>query len=339
MKRRNVTKAIAITLPLIMGCASSKRVSVQSAKREIVKPKRLMPGDTIGLISPGSSLSDEALEKCVSNLEESGFKVKTGKYWKNQYGYLAGTDKERLHDLHAMFADDTVDGIWCARGGYGCSRLLPYIDYNLIKQNPKVLIGYSDITALLNAIHQRTGLVTFHGPVASSDFNDYSRDGWKNVLMNPQPSLEIKQSETAEIVEINTGKASGALVGGNLTLFAAMCGTPYQVDMKGKLVFIEDVGEKPYKIDRMLTQLLQASGIGDASGIILGTFNDCEPDEGDRSLSLMECIEDRLGSLNIPVVSGYSFGHISEQFTLPIGVEATIDASSGVLKYQEASVL
>ncbi|MCL4123404.1 UNVERIFIED_CONTAM: hypothetical protein GTU68_006732 [Idotea baltica] len=338
MKRRNVTKAIAISLPLAVGCASYSKGVVQSASNQKVKPKRLKEGDTIGLIAPGSSLSEAALEKCISNLEGVGFKVKTGKHWKNQYGYLAGTDKERLYDIHSMFADDTVDGIWCARGGYGCTRLLPYLDYNLIKRNPKILIGYSDITALLNAIYQQTGLVTFHGPVGSSEFNDYSLDGWKEVLMNPESSLDIEHSSTAEIVEIFSGKAQGTLVGGNLTLLAAMCGTPYQVDMKDKLVFIEDVGEKPYKIDRMLTQLLQASSLDQASGIILGTFNDCEPDEDDRSLSLIQCFEDRLGSMNIPISSGFSFGHISEQFTLPIGVEALFDASKGKLRFVESGV-
>ena len=209
----------------------------------------------------------------------------------------------------------------------------------MIKRNPKVFIGYSDITALLNAIYQRTGLIGFHGPVASSDFNGYTVDGWNNVLLYPETQFSVPNTDSAEIQTINSGEAEGVLVGGNLTLLAAMCGTPYQVDMKDKIVFIEDVGEKPYKIDRMLTQLRQASGLEDARAVILGTFNDCEPDEGDQSLSLLECLQDRLGSLNIPVCLGYSFGHISEQFTLPIGIESTMNATTGTLNFNEKAVL
>ncbi|MFT4568081.1 MAG: muramoyltetrapeptide carboxypeptidase [Saprospiraceae bacterium] len=338
MNRRSVTKAIALSLPLSVGCASQKDV-VQTKGVDIIKPRRLKPGDTIGLISPGSSLSDAALEKCVANLEKAGFRVKPGRHWKEQHGYLAGIDKVRLEDIHAMFEDDSVDGVWCARGGYGCSRLLPYLDYNLIKRNPKVLIGYSDITALINSIYKETGLIGFHGPVASSEFNEFSTDGIRNLLQTPLDEYQLSNAENHQIEILKEGRANGRLVGGNLTLLASMCGTLYQVEMKDKLVFIEDVGEKPYRIDRMLTQLLQSSRLSEAAGIILGRFNDCEPDEGDRSLSLRECLIDRLGGLNIPIALGFSFGHISEQFTIPVGVMATFDTQAKTLLLNEAAVL
>lgn len=314
--------------------------------KKCIKPNALSPGDTIGLITPSSSITDEKLEKAISNMKLLGLKVKLGKHIKSINGYLAGTDEQRLEDLHNMFADDEVDGIWCIRGGYGVGRILPKINYKLIKKNPKVLIGYSDITALLLAVHQETGLIGFHGPLASSDFTDYSVKHLKGVLMNPQMSYTIghamdsddSKDKTYHSKVIRIGKAKGELTGGNLTLLAAAIGTNFQPTFKNKLVFIEDIGEKPYRLDRMFTQLLQGTDLHKAAGIILGVFEDCEAKESDRSLSLMEMFDDRLGHLNMPIIYGLSFGHIKNHMTLPVGIEAEMDTAKRTVRLIEKGV-
>jgi len=248
--------------------------------------------------------------------------------------------------LHFMFENPKIDGIWCIRGGYGCGRLLPEIDYSLIRKNPKPLIGYSDVTALLQAIYCETGLIGFHGPVAVSDFTDYTIEQFKSILMEPKAPLQLKNAPENDKTEgsafqtkiINSGKAKGQIAGGNLSLLASLAGTKYQLDAKNKIVFLEDIGERPYRIDRMFTQLLQACKLGEAAGIALGIFDDCEAKQGSDSLTLMETFEDRLGNLGIPVIYGLSFGHIDNQFTFPIGVEAELDTDNQTITLLESAV-
>lgn len=320
--------------------------NTNTSMKKCLKPKSLAPGDTIGLITPSSSITEAKLKKAIANMKMLGLKVKLGKHIKAINGYLAGTDEQRLEDLHNMFADDEVDGIWCIRGGYGVGRILPKINYKLIKKNPKVLIGYSDITALLLAIYQETGLIGFHGPLASSDFTDYSVKHLKGVLMNPQMSYTIGHAMDSDDSKdkayhskvIRAGKAKGELTGGNLTLLAAAVGTDFQPKFKNKLVFIEDIGERPYRLDRMFTQILQGTDLEKSAGIILGVFEDCEAKESDRSLSLMEMFEDRLGHLNMPIIYGLSFGHIKNHMTLPVGIEAEMDTAKRTIKLKSQAV-
>jgi len=336
----------------LMGLASSTIAPIiyhnntNTFMKKCLKPKPLSLGDTIGLITPSSSITEKKLEKAISNMKMLGLKVKLGKHIKAINGYLAGTDEQRLEDLHHMFADDEVDGIWCIRGGYGVGRILPKINYKLIKKNPKVLIGYSDITALLLAVHQKTGLICFHGPVASSDFTDYTVKHLKGILMNPQMSYTIDYPEennaftesTYRTKVLRVGKAKGELTGGNLTLLAAAVGTDFQPKFKNRLVFIEDIGEQPYRLDRMFTQLLQGTDLHKAAGIVLGVFADCEAKEGDRSLSLMEMFRDRLGHLEMPIIYGLSVGHIKNHMTLPVGIEAEMDTEKMTIRLLERSV-
>ncbi len=274
-----------------------------------------------------------------------GLHVKWAKNLNRAYGYLAGRDPQRLKDLHAMFRDPQVQAIWCIRGGYGTSRLLPFLDYELIRRNPKVLVGFSDITALLNAIRQRTGLVCFHGPVGSSEFSDYTLGQIRKILFQPAASQFIFPSTkepgdgtTRHAFPIRPGKAEGELVGGNLSLMAALCGTPFQPDVEGKIVFLEEVGEKPYRIDRMLTQLRQSLPLERTAGIMLGKFAGCAPEKGDMSLSLEETLYDRLRDLKIPVGYGFPFGHIRDQCTLPVGGRASIDAKRMTVEILEQVV-
>ena len=339
MNRRSFYQHLGLAIPSLFLLQAEKR------KKRIL-PRALQKGDTVGLITPGSYLSDEGLEKAIKNVESLGLKVKLGKHIRAKRGFNAGTDKQRLEDLHAMFADNEVQAVWAARGGYGCSRLLPKIDYRLIQKNPKILIGYSDVTALLNAIYHKTGLVGFHGPVGASDFTPYTVSHLEAMLMSTNDGYTIdtaveqrKNHEIAyQLKDIKSGTAEGVLVGGNLSLLAAMAGTGYLPPLKGKILFLEEIGEKPYRVDRMLTQLRQAWKLDEAEAIICGVFADCEPEEGDHSLSLLETIEDRLGDLGLPLVYGLSFGHINSQCTLPVGVEVSINTYTHKITLLESAV-
>ncbi|MCP9237321.1 LD-carboxypeptidase [Lewinella sp. JB7] len=296
------------------------------APRRRIFPNRLHRGDTVGLITPGSYLTDDGLERAYRQIEELGLRVKPGKNIREERGFLAGTDTQRLDDLHAMFADPEVKGIWAGRGGYGCGRLLPELNYRLIEEHPKVLLGYSDITALLNAITLRTGLVTYHGPVGSTDLSQYTRQQLINAVMQEGQYADIRPVDEDQAAYVITpGQASGTLWGGNLSLLASVAGTDYAPPVRGSLLFVEDIGEKPYRIDRMLTQLRQAWPLEEAAGIVLGVFADCEADADDRSLTLRETLTDRLGDLGIPVAYGFPIGHVDHMSTLPVGATAYLD--------------
>jgi len=345
MKRRELLKGAAM-LPFLAQFVFGE--SRRSSDKKIIKPKRLAKGDTVAVIAPSSGVEPEGFEKAIQNLDGLGFKTKVGKYARAKNGFLAGTDKQRLDDLHQAFGDAEIKAVWCVRGGYGASRFLPDLDFNLVKKNPKIFIGYSDITALHTAIHQNTGLVTFHGPVAASTYSDYVKNHVVNVLMNPSAPYKIelspaniaKESNLFKTQTITPGKCRGELIGGNLSLLTALAGTPFALrNMKGKLLFIEDVGEQPYRIDRMLTQLRQTVDLRQLAGIALGVFEGCNPKDATASQSLIEVLKDRLGDLGVPVIYGLSFGHIRDQFTLPVGIEAELDTEKATMTFLETGVV
>jgi muramoyltetrapeptide carboxypeptidase len=328
-RRRFLKKTLAgslLPLPFIAMNQANNQTSEDAQNR--IKPRRLREGDIVGIVAPGSPFSEEQLQKTLANLTALGLVPKLATNLKATLGYLAGTDQQRLDDLHSMFSDKEVAAIWCLRGGYGTARLLPHLNYRLIRRNPKPLIGYSDITALLNAIHQETGLVCFHGPVGASDFSPFTVAGLRGALMDvPQGPLLLPAPNRQQAVPrtLVGGTARGRLAGGNLSLVAALCGTPWQLPVKGRILFLEDVGEKPYRIDRMLTQLRQACPLEKAKAIVLGTFSDCQATDS-PSQTIEEVFADRLGNLGVPVCYGLPFGHITDQLTLPIGAEAELDA-------------
>ena len=346
MKRRNFISAIgAVSASLFL---PQKNVFADSSPKTI-KPKRLNSGDTIGLVSPGGFITEDQLEESKTNITSLGFSVVVAKNILHTNGYFAGTDKERAEDLHEMFGNKKVNGIVCVRGGYGCSRTLDFLDFDLIKRNPKVLIGYSDITALLYGIYAQTGLVGFHGPVATSTFNEFSVNYFKSVLMNPKAKTILQsaaedagKSEYKPFV-IRHGKTTGKLVGGNLSIVASLIGTKYDVDTKGKIIFLEEVGEEPYRVDRMLTQMIQSGKFKQAAGIALGVFSKCEskPDQSgiSNSFTLTEVLLERLFQLKIPVLYGLSFGHIVNKFTLPFGINAELDVDNQSLTLLEKAVV
>ncbi len=350
MDRRHFGKTVAMgTGGLLMSSVGIHTSGTSTSQKEKIKAAPLNPGDTVGLIAPASSFDSKRYERAVENISKCGFRLLEGRYLHRQKGYLAGTDRERLYDLHDMFRNPKVRGIWCLRGGYGTTRLLEKIDYRLLRENPKVFAGFSDITALLNAFSLKSGLVGFHSPVAASELTDYNKNHFL-PLISGQSEFPMKLESAKDQGEnrrgrtefrtftISGGRATGKLTGGNLSLLASLCGTPYLGSFKDRIVFIEDVGEKPYKIDRMLTQLLQATDLKSAAGIAFGICNACDKEKGSRSLSLEETLRDRIEKLEIPAVYGLSFGHIKNQFTLPVGIEAELDADRKWLHLLESPV-
>lgn len=334
-----------VTLATAASTLSAAPVSRTIAK-PIVKPKRLSEGDTVGLVLPASAVFEaDRIAVAKEQLEAMRLNVVIGAHAYDRHGYFAGKDRDRADDLNRMFANDRIAGVVCYTGGWGSPRVLPYLDYDLIARKPKVLIGYSDITALLNAIHQRTGLITFHGPVASSSFDPYSLDNFKRMLMSPEPfgllaSPEKKPTElidrTNRVLKLAPGKTTGRLAGGNLTLLASLMGTPYEIETEGRLLFAEDVREQLYRIDRMLTQLALGGKFDRMAGFIFGRCSECNFDG--PSFSLEDILRDRFGNGPKPAISGLSFGHIEQKLTIPVGAMATLDADAGTLSVDEGAV-
>jgi muramoyltetrapeptide carboxypeptidase len=342
--------AAAALLPSLPSAAAPARRPRHPASRmkHLIKPPRLRQGGLVGLIAPGGHTSDRAIDKAVRNIEALGFKVKPGANLREVHGNYAGEVRQRLDDLHAMFADPDVEAIWCIRGGSGCISLLAHLDYKLIRANPKVLLGYSDITALHLAIHRHAGLVTFHGPVASSTMSDYSSEHMLAVLMDPQPNYTIPMAleNSRRAVDaphfamrtVHGGLATGPLVGGNLSLVSALAGTPYAADFRNSILFLEEVNEAPYRIDRWMTQLDLSVGLAKAAGVMIGICEECGPEHEDISLTLDQTFDLHLQPLKIPAVTGYSIGHIRNQFTIPMGMRATLDTERQTVTLLEPAV-
>jgi muramoyltetrapeptide carboxypeptidase len=298
---------------------------------KILKPPALKKGDVIGIVSPASSPDDfTRIEQGVKYLESLGYRVKLGKHIFKRYGYLSSTDDERADDLNEMFADEKVKAIICVRGGYGTPRLLDKVDYNLIKKKPKIFVGYSDITALQLAIFKKTGLVTFSGPMLAvdiySNFDSFAEDFFWRILTSREKKIEIKNPNGVELNTLKSGKATGTLLGGNLSLIASIMGTKYQPSFNDSVLVIEDIGEEPYRIDRYLSQLKNSDVLYKINACILGQFTDCAPKEPEKSLTLEQIFNDYLGNLRIPVISNLSYGHIPRKLTLPLGARVRVDA-------------
>ncbi len=304
-----------------------------------IKPKLLRYGDVIGIIAPASPVSEEKIEEAMDILRSLGYRVKLGKSARKEYGYLAGNDQERAGDFEQMFLDSEVKAIFCLRGGYGSSRLLDKIDYEKIRCHPKIFVGYSDITALHTAIHQFTGLITFHGPMAAEladRSNEQSLLTLQAMCSGDRQTCCYQGNE--RFSQIVPGTADGALTGGNLSLLCHMLGTPFEIDTRDKILFIEEVDEEVYRIDRMLTQLRLAGKLDQAKGIILTDFRLPNPGTDKPVISLREMIHDLLAPLKIPCFYGLSAGHCRPNFTLPIGARARMDASQGMLRIEESVV-
>ncbi len=325
-----------------LGLASS---AARGANLPLVKAPRIRPGDRVGLVRPATAAYDtEPTKIWIDALEYLGLEVILGDNYYARHGYFAGEDEARASDINAFFAEPSIRMIF-ARGGWGSPRLLPLIDYESVAANPKVLLGYSDATALITAVHVMTGLVTFHGP---SPLNVFSAEHFRRVVMNGEhyrlenPSLltenTLVQTEN-RIRTIRGGKARGRILGGNLSLLTAVMGSPYLPDWEGSILFIEDVNEAVYRVDRMMTELSLAGVLGKIRGFVFGRCTECGPGEGFGSLTMEEMIAEHIRPLGIPAFAGTMIGHIDEQFTVPLGIDVEIDADAGTIDMLEAGVV
>jgi len=333
IKRRHFLSGLLSISATTLLASTTKTTKIT---KKTLYPKRLEKGQTIGLIAPGFAVSQEKMTQMVFFLEQSGFKVfQTGRI--GQEGYFSNTDEQRALDVMEMFSNPNVDAILCARGGYGCTRILDLLDYKIIENNPKILLGFSDVTALIQGIYSKTGLIGFHGPVGTTIENQYAQSCIQDLLMNLSEQTTIKpvnleESQYQSISEyqrytIYPGIAKGKLIGGSLTLITALIGTPYEIDFTDCIVCIEDIEEKPYRIDRMLTQLLGSKTFKAAAGIAFGVCAGCDTEKNQNNFTLREVIENRISPLKIPAAYGLSFGHVPDNCTLPIGAQSVFNTT------------
>jgi muramoyltetrapeptide carboxypeptidase len=318
--------------------------NAHAAVRGRLLPVPLNKGDTVGLVSPSSATDDSFnLQLAREAMEALGFAVKTGAHYADRYGHLAGTDAGRAADLNAMFADKAVKAIVCVRGGSGAARLLPLLDYAMIRRNPKALLGYSDITALHCALNAKTGLVTFHGPIGSGSWNAFNVDQFNRLFLQRELMQYRNKVEAGDelvprknrTLTIAGGTARGELIGGNLAVLTALAGSPYLPSFDGKILFLEDVGEAPYRVDRMLTTLKLMGALDRIAGFIFGECTDCDPGDGYGSLTLEQILDDHIKPLKIPAYRGAMIGHIREQFIVPVGAPVEMDADAGTFRMLE----
>lgn len=316
--------------------------------KPVVRPPKLIAGSRVALIAPaGPLLEKDDLTRAEELCRALGYDPVLGKSAYARNGYLAGTDEERLSDLNSALADTSVDAVWCIRGGYGSIRLLEAVDYRAMVERPKVIIGFSDITALLNAVTRLTGVVTFHGPVARSAMPAFSRRHFEQVLTGtgaagrlgrlPAPP-DVLVAQENRIVTLRAGVAEGRLAGGNLTLLQCLIGTPYFPELAGAILFLEDVGEDLYRVDRMLAHLRLIGALRRLAGVMIGRFTNLERSGRDGALGFDEVLSSYFGALGIPVAYGFPIGHIDAQWTLPLGVQARLDAGGGEVELLEPAV-
>jgi muramoyltetrapeptide carboxypeptidase len=308
-----------------------------------LKPHRLKKGDLIGIISPASTIADPSrIQRGIAYLERQGYRTVVGEHVLKVHGYLAGTDEERAADFHAMFRNPDVKAVMCIRGGYGTPRILPHIDYKLVARNPKVFVGYSDVTSLQLALWKKTGLITFQGPMVGVDMPDgldaYTEELFWRVLTSPKKAGSVLQADEP-VNTVRPGKASGILLGGNLAHIVASMGTPYLPPFKGTMLFVEDIGEEPYRVDRMMSQLRNAGILRGAAGILAGKFTDCDPkDPAKPSLTLESLWSEAAAEAVRPFMSNLPFGHEAKKITMPIGLRTKMDAGKHTLDFLEGAV-
>jgi len=322
----------------------NKFLTIRESKMDIIKPKKLEKGDTIGLISPASRPKDlTRIDGATKYLEGLGYNVKIGKNAKNLYGFLAGSDEERVSDLHEMFSDKDVKAIICTRGGYGTPRLLNKIDYDIIKSNPKIFVGYSDITALQMAFFQKAGLVTFSGPMAAVEMYDkidpFTEECfWAMITSNAKFGL-LKNPDGEPFRVFNKGSATALLMGGNLSLIIALLGTPYFPSFKDSILYFEEVDEEPYYVDRYLSSLMNAKIFEEIKGLIVASMTDCVEGKTQPTLSLEQVLQDYFKEIKVPIIDNLIYGHVPRKNTMPFGIMAKMDAEIKEIEILEGAVL
>lgn len=363
MDRRRFVRSAALGVPLagLAPAAAAAGPTLPPAPRDVVRPRRLAPGSHLRLVSPAGVVDQSSVERARARLEAYGFTTSVGAHALARFGYLAGTDRERAADLRDAFLDRRVDGIITTRGGWGCARLLPYFDMDAARANPKALVGFSDVTALLLALYAGADLATFHGPNATSSLRGLTGVAFRQVLMDgarptlveepprPEPREPLIGPDGTEVplppyeppgpltTMLWRGRARGRLVGGNLSVLAGLVGTPYLPETRGHILFLEDVGEAIYRMDRMLTHLALAGVFEGVAGVVFGQCRNCDRESPD-DFSLEELFRQHTRDLGVPVFMGAAIGHVSPKLTVPLGVEAEIDAEAGTIRLLEAAV-
>lgn len=311
------------------------------------RPVRLKPGDTVALIEPAGFTEDRFdLDQILATIRAMGLVPKPAPHVMKRYGYLAGTDKDRAADVNAVYADKEVRAVFAVRGGWGCARILPYLDFDVIRANPKLLVGFSDVTALHLAFADRTGCPTIHGPGAANSWGALSWDSFRRlVFLGETPTwrspaaAEDRLAPRKPIRTFRAGKASGRLLGGNLTVLASLVGTPYLPDFSAAILFLEETGEAEYRVDRMLTQLGLAGVLGKLAGVVFGQCTRCTGQEPNYSgFTLSEVLDHHLAPLGVPAFQGALIGHIANQVSMPVGLRAEIDAGEGTIRMLEPVV-
>ncbi len=304
------------------------------------KPKKLELGDKIAVTAPGGAIWDQKdVLRFELLLKNMGFSVVLGETLTKKKGYLAGTDEERSNELMSFFADPSIDGIIAMRGGWGCARLLDKLDYSIIQSNPKVLMGFSDITSLLNAVHLKSGLITFHGLVGVNTWNEFSTNVFQQVVCSGEIcSFPMDQSTSSSFVSINKGKATGRLFGGNLSVICGLVGSSYFEIPQNSILFLEETNEEPYVVDRLLTHLKLAKVYEKLNGVVFGNCSRCLAENPMQSIPTIEVIREHFSEIKIPVSYGSPIGHVANKWTLPIGIEVEMDADIGSLTLLESAV-
>ena len=316
--------------------------------KPLVRPPRLTRGSRVALVAPaGPLLERDDLTRAETLCRALDYEPVVGSNAGNRYGYLAGTDDQRLTDLNAALNDAAIDGVWCLRGGYGATRIIDRVDFEALARRPKPLIGYSDITALLNAAVRLANVVSFHGPVARASMPAFSRWHFERVLACAEPAgrlgripdrPDVLVPQENRIVTLRSGIAEGPLAGGNLSLLQCLIGTPWAPDLRGAILFVEDVGEDLYRVDRMLAHLRAVGALAALAGVLVGRFTELKRQTGDGALGFDEVLSSYLLPLGVPVAYGFPIGHIQDQWTLPLGVRARLDAGTGEVEILEAAV-
>lgn len=335
MNRKSFLKnasLLAAGIPLIAGKHSEYKF------QPLLKPLALKSGDTVGLCAPaGIIYNDTEFDNMKSVLEGMGLRVVFGKHVKRRYGYLAGTDEQRAEDLNDFFGNSEINAIIAVRGGWGCNRILPLLDYEMIRNNPKPLCGFSDITSLHMALYRKSGLVSFHSPHGNSVWNDFSKKEFKKILFKEE-NKPVLRSASANISTITAGTSEGILFGGNMTVFSSLIGTEYMPSMHGAILYLEDISEDAYKIDRMFSQLSMSGILSQITGFVFGQCTNCNF-TGSNNFSLTYLLKHYISPLNIPAVSGLSISHDPNNLTIPVGIRAKLNSSSGTIHLLEEALL
>jgi muramoyltetrapeptide carboxypeptidase len=340
--RRSTLKSLGA-----LAAALAVPVAAASAASALRRPPRLRQGDVVGLVEPAGFVDDEfALDLAIKSVAAMGLVPKPAPHLLARHGYLAGTDEQRAQDLNAMYADPEVRAVFAVRGGWGCGRILPLLDFDMIRANPKLLVGFSDITALHLAFAAKAGFTTIHGPNASSAWGKLSWDSFRGLAFDAQtPTYAMPEGSEDRLVQrsgprtFRAGKATGRLLGGNLTVLASLVGTPYLPDFAGAILFIEDVDEAEYRIDRMLTQLSLAGILKKVAGVVFGQCTDCRAvGTSYGGFTLSQVLKQHFEPLGVPAFQGAQFGHVANQYSIPVGARAEMDAAAGTIRILEPAV-